>query len=189
MANHLLACALLVILGIMPCTATVYTVGGTSGWDISTDLDTWAQDKRFVVGDVLLFQYSAPETVNEVSKESYDGCNTTRVIQTSSNSGNTTVTLSKPGDRYFVSGNRLYCLGGMKLHVHVDGNSAAATAAPAQAPQAEAGGNLPRSPSSKSNNPTSVVPSSAAAVIGHGGVGILALGCVGYGIAALFLSV
>lgn len=33
--------------------ATLYTVGDTSGWDISTNLDTWANDKTFLVGDVL----------------------------------------------------------------------------------------------------------------------------------------
>lgn len=35
------------------CTATTYIVGDSSGWDISTDLDTWSQGKRFFVGDLL----------------------------------------------------------------------------------------------------------------------------------------
>jgi len=35
------------------CSATTYTVGDTSGWDISTNLDTWVADKNFKVGDVL----------------------------------------------------------------------------------------------------------------------------------------
>lgn len=33
--------------------ANTYTVGDNSGWDISTNLDTWEQGKKFVVGDVL----------------------------------------------------------------------------------------------------------------------------------------
>jgi len=35
------------------CSATTYTVGDSSGWDISTNLDTWIADKTFKVGDVL----------------------------------------------------------------------------------------------------------------------------------------
>lgn len=35
------------------CRATMYTVGDTAGWDISSDLDSWVTGKRFVAGDVL----------------------------------------------------------------------------------------------------------------------------------------
>lgn len=35
------------------CRATMYMVGDSSGWDISTDFDSWSQDKHFVVGDVV----------------------------------------------------------------------------------------------------------------------------------------
>ncbi|XP_050225204.1 blue copper protein [Mercurialis annua] len=143
----------LLFLGLLAQTyaATTYTVGDNSGWDISTNLDSWTQDKKFVVGDLLLFQYTSSESVNEVTKESYDNCSTTAVINSYTN-GNTTVTLSRPGAWYFISGNKLYCLGGMKLAVNVEGNQAA-DQAPAGAPQAaEPGATLPR-PSSKNNNP------------------------------------
>ena len=44
----------LVVLGLaLTCNAATYMVGDNSGWDISTDLDTWAQSKTFVVGDLL----------------------------------------------------------------------------------------------------------------------------------------
>lgn len=50
----ILVVAVLAILGYASmCRATTYTVGDTSGWDIATDVDSWAQDKHFVVGDVL----------------------------------------------------------------------------------------------------------------------------------------
>ena len=45
-----------VVLGfaiLTTCSATTFTVGDSSGWDISTDLDSWASDKTFNVGDVL----------------------------------------------------------------------------------------------------------------------------------------
>mgnify|MGYP004717402183 FL=1 len=97
-----------------------------------------------------MFQYSSYHSVSEVTQPNYEGCNTTNVLQTSSN-GNTSIPLKNPGDRYFVCGNRLHCLGGMKLHVHVQDDRAPS---PASAPEAEAGGSLPPG-STKNNNPPS----------------------------------
>ncbi|KAK9078003.1 hypothetical protein SSX86_002060 [Deinandra increscens subsp. villosa] len=161
--------ALLAITGFAStCLATTYTVGDSSGWDISTDVDSWARDKHFAVGDVLSFQYSSSHSVAEVNRDSYQGCNTTNVLQPTSSNGNTTFALTKPGDRYFVCGNRLHCYAGMKLHVAVvDGKEADGPAA-AGAPEAEAGGgestSIPtatNTPSSKNNNnPSSLVPNS-----------------------------
>ncbi|OWM75724.1 mavicyanin [Punica granatum] len=140
------------------CDATTYMVGDTSGWDISTDLDTWTNDKTFNVGDVLVFQYSTSNSVEEVNKDSFDNCSATNALQTFSN-GNTTVPLTRPGPWYFISGNRLYCLGGMKLQVNVESSQANSTAA--GAPMAEPGSPsaLPGS-SSKNNNPS--IPASSA---------------------------
>ncbi|KAD5961463.1 hypothetical protein E3N88_12936 [Mikania micrantha] len=146
------------------CLATTYTVGDSSGWDISTDVDSWARDKRFVV----VFQYSSSHSVAEVNRASYQGCNTTNVLHPSSN-GNTTFALTKPGDRYFVCGNRLHCYAGMKLHVVVDGKMADGPVA--GGPEAEPGGDSSATPTtttntspSKNNNPSSFVPSSVGAV-------------------------
>jgi len=53
------------------CSATTYTVGDSSGWDISTNLDTWIADKMFKVGDalgkylILLSTQRKPERVYE----------------------------------------------------------------------------------------------------------------------------
>lgn len=46
-------CIIFGILVIRRCNATTYFVGDTSGWDISSDLDSWPLGKRFSVGDVL----------------------------------------------------------------------------------------------------------------------------------------
>ncbi|KAL8096043.1 stellacyanin-like [Apium graveolens] len=163
METKLLVFLLLVVLCFSStCTATTYMVGDNSGWDISTDLGSWTNGKQFQVGDVLAFQYSSTHSVSKVKKESYDGCNTSNVLESSSN-GNTSFTLAQPGDSYFICGNRLHCLGGMKLHVVTQGNSSAAS--PAMAPQsggaAGGGGSLPQ-PSSKTNK-----PSSSAAMFYH----------------------
>ncbi|KAG6419779.1 hypothetical protein SASPL_116291 [Salvia splendens] len=120
MGNNLLLpiTAAFLLLHCLRCSATVYTIGDSSGWDISTDIDSWSNDKTFSTGDTLLFQYSQYHSVSEVTEGNYKGCNTTNVLQ-SSNNGNTTFALTSPGERYFICGNRLHCLGGMKLHVHV----------------------------------------------------------------------
>ncbi|OMO52247.1 Plastocyanin-like protein [Corchorus olitorius] len=169
MAKHnILLCFLAVFCFALTSDATTYMVGDTSGWDIATDIDSWASDKIFKVGDVLLFQYSSYHSVSEVSKQSFDSCNTTNTLTTFSN-GNTTVTLSKPGARYFVCGNRLHCLGGMKLQVDVQDDQANSTVG---APQAQPGAALPQ-PSSKSNNPSTVIPTSNGFVIGGTGLFVI----------------
>ncbi|KAI3519611.1 hypothetical protein L1887_08825 [Cichorium endivia] len=180
-----LVLALLAILGYAStCRATTYTVGGTSGWDISTDVDSWAQDKHFVVGDVLNFQYSSSHSVAEVDRDRYEGCNTTNVLQPSSN-GNTTFALTKPGDRYFICGKQLHCYAGMKLHVVVEGKVAEV---PAGAPVAEAGGDSTTSttttttttiPSSKNNNPSPTVRNSSTFVqVGFKSLALVAFTCL-----------
>ncbi|XP_059461661.1 stellacyanin [Corylus avellana] len=152
MAMQRLQVYVLLILSLaLTCAATTYVVGGNSGWDISTDLDTWATGKTFFVGDVLVFQFSSSEALDEVTKENYDKCNTTNVLRSYTN-GNTTITLSKPGTMYFISGNKLYCLGGMKLQVDVENNQAYS---PANPPQPASGATLPVQPSTKTNVPTS----------------------------------
>ncbi|XP_031109499.1 mavicyanin-like [Ipomoea triloba] len=176
---HILATSLMILNLGLSCSARTYIVGDSSGWDISTDLDSWSFGKRFLVGDVLWFQYSSYHNVVEVAKEDFDGCNTGNVLSSNS-TGNTTFPLTRPGQRLFVCGNRMYCLGGMKLQVNVESNQ---TLAPAPAPQAQAGGYggsaaalLP--PSSKSNNPSAVVPGSSNHVkvdLLMAGLGILGL--------------
>ncbi|XP_030490227.2 stellacyanin [Cannabis sativa] len=136
------------------CRAATYTVGDSSGWDISTNLDSWTKDKTFNVGDVLVFQYSSTHSVSEVTKENYESCNTTNVLKAYS-AGNTTITLNKPGDMFFVCGNKLHCLGGMKIQLNVHENNQAYAPTSAYSPQATPTTTDPSdypNPSSKANN-------------------------------------
>jgi hypothetical protein len=81
-----------------------------------------------------------------VTQQNFNTCSTTNVLKSYTN-GNTTISLSKPGPRYFISGNKLYCLGGMKLQVNVENNQAYS---PASAPQPATGsGATHPQPSSK----------------------------------------
>nr|AAR15473.1 Cu2+ plastocyanin-like [Olimarabidopsis pumila] len=157
-------CIIFGILVIRRCNATTYFVGDSSGWDISSDLESWTSGKRFSPGDVLMFQYASTHSVYEVAKDNYQSCNTTEAIRTFTN-GNTTVALSKPGDRFFVCGNRLHCFGGMRLQVNVEGNNGPSQA-PVGSPQAVTAGIL--QPSSKKINPATGVASSAVRFNGSG---------------------
>lgn len=47
-------------LAIITCSATTYTVGDNSGWDISTNLETWVADKNFKIGDALRKYLNVP---------------------------------------------------------------------------------------------------------------------------------
>ncbi|KAJ8631996.1 hypothetical protein MRB53_025332 [Persea americana] len=124
-----------VVLGLgfrQRCMATVYTVGDYAGWDISTNLDSWVAGKSFAVGDSLLFQYSSLHSVFEVSKDAFDNCVARNAIL-SGRDGNTTITLSTPGQKYFICGSLSHCFGGMKLQVSVNGED---PVSPAPAPLA-----------------------------------------------------
>ncbi|KAL6008348.1 hypothetical protein ACLOJK_033857 [Asimina triloba] len=146
-----------VLCPVQRCTATSYNVGDTSGWDISTNLDTWPIGKTFKVGDVLVFQYSSLHSVCEVSKDGYDNCDSSGAVLRSSN-GNTSIPLTTPGNKYFICGTLSHCLGGMKLQVSVAG-AAVADNSPASAPLPQPASGL--DPSSPSNNRLPTQPSLA----------------------------
>jgi hypothetical protein len=82
-----------------------------------------------------VFQYSRYHTLDEVDEAGFKNCSAASAVLSRSD-GNTTVPLTAPGDRYFICGNQLHCLGGMKLHVLVNQPAGGAGEAPAGAPQA-----------------------------------------------------
>ncbi|OAY85302.1 Blue copper protein, partial [Ananas comosus] len=116
-------------------SATVYTVGDSSGWTTGVDYTTWTSGKTFVVGDRLAFNYApGAHTVNEVSSGDYSSCSTSNVISTDS-SGSTTIPLTTSGTRYFVCGVANHCGGGMKLAVTVaSGSSSSSPSTPSTTP-------------------------------------------------------
>ncbi|MCE2055632.1 hypothetical protein HAX54_043077 [Datura stramonium] len=125
------------------------------------------------------------QPVYEVTKGNFDWCNITNALKSSSK-GNTSFPLTEPGESYFICGNRLHCLGGMKLHVNVEDNNRVASPAAAPAPQAEAS-NFPKH-SSKSNNPSTIVPSSTN-LSNHVGLDSILLATLGLILAALGILV
>ncbi|KAL5558917.1 hypothetical protein UlMin_035128 [Ulmus minor] len=99
-------------------SATVYTVGDTSGWALGGDYSTWASGKTFAVGDSIVFNYGGGHTVDEVSASDYNACTVGNAINSDS-SGATTVALKTAGTHYFICGVVGHCGNGMKLAVTV----------------------------------------------------------------------
>ncbi|XP_065041961.1 mavicyanin-like [Musa acuminata AAA Group] len=138
---------------VQVAAAATYTVGGSEGgWDLSTDLQTWASAQTFVLGDSLSFAYAPSHDVVEVTKAEYDACTASRPIQ-SYTGGSTVIKLSAPGKRHFICGIAGHCTAGMKLEVDVVSAAAAAAATPPPVPtptnpEAPAASHGPRSPGS-----------------------------------------
>lgn len=100
--------------------AKQHVVGGSDGWDESTDYDSWAKSQTFKVGDTLVFKYTPGlHSVVELGSESeYKKCDTSNAAN-SMNEGNDVVKLNKVGTRYFACGTSGHCSAGMKLKVNV----------------------------------------------------------------------
>ncbi|XP_043705476.1 uclacyanin 1-like [Telopea speciosissima] len=129
-----------------------YTVGGSNGWDLTSNLQAWSAAQSFHVGDNLIFQYSSPHNLAEVTKSDYDSCQATNALQVYSD-GNTVITLTTPGKRYFTCGVPGHCTQGMKLQVDTLATSAATAPSPSTA----------TSPSTLPNIATSPTPAVATA--------------------------
>ncbi|XP_008231138.1 PREDICTED: mavicyanin [Prunus mume] len=105
--------------------AAQLTVGGSQGWDESTDFNSWASAQKFKVGDQLVFKYSSGlHSVVELPNESaYKSCDLGGALA-SKNTGNDVVKLTKAGTRYFACGTLGHCGQGMKVKITtVDGNA------------------------------------------------------------------
>ncbi|KAK7364891.1 hypothetical protein VNO80_13637 [Phaseolus coccineus] len=111
--------------------ATQHVVGGSQGWDQSTDFNSWTSGQTFKVGDKLVFKYSSLHSVVELGKESaYKNCDISSPIQSLSN-GNDVVKLDKPGTRYFTCGTLGHCSQGMKMKITiVKGNAPSPASSP-----------------------------------------------------------
>ncbi|TYG38738.1 hypothetical protein ES288_D13G248300v1 [Gossypium darwinii] len=104
-------------------TTTTYTVGDSTGWRVPTNNDDfyedWADNKHFVVGDVLVFNFTTGQhNVAEVTEDGYDDCNAANAISTLT-TGPARITLNKTGDNYFICSVPGHCSAGQKLKVEV----------------------------------------------------------------------
>ncbi|KAL6844661.1 hypothetical protein ACP4OV_025320 [Aristida adscensionis] len=165
MAGTSVLVALLVVAGLTaPASAATFIVGDEKGWMTGVDYTAWTSGKTFAVGDkldmvshraqlrlrmrrgtpwgngvVAVFSYVAKEhTVTEVRKKDYYACYGGGELG-SDDGGETNVTLTAPGTRYFFCNVTVHCTIGMKLAATVPGaasppDAAASTATGALVP-------------------------------------------------------
>ncbi|OWM65929.1 blue copper protein-like [Punica granatum] len=112
-----------------------YTVGDGLGWNVppggAAAYQTWASNKTFMVGDVLVFNFvNGTHNVAEVTKAAYDSCNTSSTISLLTNSP-VRVTLNTAGEHYFTCTFPRHCTLGQQLTITVSGSS---TGAPSPSP-------------------------------------------------------
>ncbi|KAF4372940.1 hypothetical protein CsatB_008493 [Cannabis sativa] len=193
MANTSLEIGLLIVLVIymvMPISsATVYTVGDTSGWAMGVDYTTWTSDKTFLVGDSLVFNYGSSHTVDEVSSSDYSSCTVGNAI-TSDNTGTTTISLKTTGTHYFICGVMGHCGNGMKLAVTVkSGGGSSSTTTPSSSSSSSGGGGgtssttstpgvrTPTSSSSHDNSPADSSTGPSTVLVNMFGTTVVAVFC------------
>ncbi|XXG65355.1 hypothetical protein AAC387_Pa05g3075 [Persea americana] len=109
------------ILFILPAIthATDYVVGDNNGWTTGFDYSEWAKDKKFRVGDALIFIYS--EGYHSVAKVDGKGFGSCSVPPNATvlTSGNDKITLTTTGNKWYICGVSGHCEAGQKLKITV----------------------------------------------------------------------
>uniref|UniRef100_A0A1D1Z367 Blue copper protein n=1 Tax=Anthurium amnicola TaxID=1678845 RepID=A0A1D1Z367_9ARAE len=111
-----------------PALAAKHAVGGKEGWDVSTDLSTWASSQTLRVGDELVFKYTPGlhSVVELPGEREYKSCDMGGAVD-SMNGGTSTVKLDRAGYRYFTCGTAGHCGEGMKVKIRTLGAKEAAS--------------------------------------------------------------
>ncbi|XP_072971874.1 basic blue protein-like [Typha angustifolia] len=108
------ALILILLCFLLRAESAKFTVGDGSGWSFGAS--SWPQGKRFMAGDVLVFNYDpSVHNVVAVSSAGYSGCTTPAGAKVYS-SGSDEITLVK-GTNYFVCNFAGHCESGMKIAV------------------------------------------------------------------------
>ncbi|KAI0497104.1 hypothetical protein KFK09_023432 [Dendrobium nobile] len=118
--SHSLLRLLLLLLaaGAGLVSATDHIVGGHLGWNPNINYTLWSNNQTFFVNDLISFRYQKNMyNVFEVNKTGYDNCTMDGVAGNWS-SGKDFITLTRPGEYYFICGNGL-CFSGMKVSIKV----------------------------------------------------------------------
>ncbi|OMO54331.1 Plastocyanin-like protein [Corchorus capsularis] len=116
----------IIAVALMQCAAaqTVHVVGDNLGWTVpstgASAYSTWAGNKRFVVGDTLVFNFGTNEhDVVQVPKASFDACSDDNKIGDVITTGPANMTLSATGEQYYICTIGRHCLAGQKLAITV----------------------------------------------------------------------
>ncbi|RVW81068.1 Basic blue protein [Vitis vinifera] len=95
--------------------ATTYAVGGAKGWTL--DVVGWPYGKRFMAGDILVFNYNAAaHDVVSVNKVGYNTCTVPRGASKVYHTGKDQIKLVK-GQNFFICSFPGHCQSGMKIAI------------------------------------------------------------------------
>ncbi|XP_050286496.1 cucumber peeling cupredoxin-like [Quercus robur] len=156
--------SVVIVLGVvaavlLQCTTaqTVHVVGDNIGWTIpqggAQAYQTWAASKQFVVGDILMFNFTTNEhDVLKVPKESYDACSNANPIGNTITTGPANVTLEAAGSHYYICTVGRHCLAGQKLAITV-------SSSPGATPPSTNTPTTPTTPTPTSTTPAACSPS------------------------------
>ncbi|KAL6335932.1 hypothetical protein AAG906_003557 [Vitis piasezkii] len=114
---------LAIVAVVLPTVAMAaeFTVGDEKGWTINFDYETWAKGKTFLVGDTLVFKYTqGNHNVFKVNgTTAFRDC-TIPPLNEALTTGNDTITLAVPGDKWYICGVNDHCANyGQKLAITV----------------------------------------------------------------------
>ncbi|KAK5830980.1 cucumber peeling cupredoxin-like [Gossypium arboreum] len=130
---------------------TVHVVGDDLGWIVpqngATAYSNWAASKRFLVGDILVFNFTTNEhDVLQVPKASFDECSDDNPIGNMLINGPANVTLNSTGKQYYICTIGRHCELGQRLAITVSATSSSPLPAPSPT--------TPTTPSPTSNDCT-----------------------------------
>ncbi|MCO5605105.1 hypothetical protein L7F22_059285 [Adiantum nelumboides] len=110
---------LLIASGCNLAMGAQYIVGDT-GWGLGNDLQSWASQIKFQVGDDLSFTYPAGQhSVLLVTEEDYKACNLEKPFTTDNGMGDMVITLVDAQTYYFICGVPGHCEQGLRLMIEV----------------------------------------------------------------------
>ncbi|KAI4380649.1 hypothetical protein MLD38_006816 [Melastoma candidum] len=146
--------------------SNTYVVGDDLGWIVPPGGEiaykTWAYDKTFLVGDKLVFNFeNGTQDVVEVTKDSYDSCNTSAPISVETISP-AVITLASAGEHFYTSSYSRHCALGQKLAINVTSTSTGEAPCPSSIAGPPSSNPSPSAQSPTAGGPSSTVPKNTA---------------------------
>ncbi|KAG5226098.1 cucumber peeling cupredoxin [Salix suchowensis] len=144
---------------------TTYTVGNTTGWFIpptgAAFYSTWAANKTFKVGDILVFNFGTnSHDVATVTKTNYDACNASSPLSLLSTPP-VRITINASGEHYYFCSFPGHCSAGQKLMINVSDASSSPAPQPSATPAPQPSTPTPSSSPSPASTPPASTPAPA----------------------------
>ncbi|KAL6497071.1 hypothetical protein OROGR_029000 [Orobanche gracilis] len=158
-------CAIFGVLLHCVAAQNVHVVGDGLGWAVPPNpsaYSSWASGKTFMVGDILVFNFTTnAHDVLQVSEASYTACTPANATGTIITVGPANITLDSSGAHYYICTVGRHCSFGQKLNITVVSSTPGGTNPPAAAPPATPATPGPASPPVDSPAAIDTAPSPA----------------------------